>query len=141
MDEGPQTVEQLITDGYFAVPAGEPETAILHDRKHTAWLGLDDILGQVRHRQEIHEQNIHEIEWAQCYAFNEMARGGWPYSEEQRCAFEKRSQELHAQQRDERIALWRDLSKLRLLVPESAQQYLSAFRRTEILDDCEGDLL
>jgi len=31
-DEGPQTVEQLITRGYFAVPAADAETALISDK-------------------------------------------------------------------------------------------------------------
>ena len=64
LDDGPQTVEQLVEQGYFAAPASEPETAILHDRKATSWLGLDDILTQVRHRRDIYKKNMLEIEWA-----------------------------------------------------------------------------
>ena len=29
-DDGPQTVEQLVTQGYFSVPDSDPETAIIH---------------------------------------------------------------------------------------------------------------
>ena len=32
----PQTVEQIISSGYFAVPGGEPETAIISDKKQTS---------------------------------------------------------------------------------------------------------
>ena len=32
-----QTVEDVIRNGYFSVPKSEPETAIISDRKHTAW--------------------------------------------------------------------------------------------------------
>lgn len=141
IDEGPQTVEQLVTQGYFAAPASDPETAFLHDKKHTAWLGLDDVIAQVRQRRNLYEQNMLEIEWSKCYAFNEFAREGWPASSEQYCTYTKRMQELHADQRAERIAVWKDISGLRQLLPETAQQYLSAFRKTEILKDTDGDVL
>ena len=58
----PQTVEDVIRHGYLSIPKAEPETAILSDKKHTAWLGLDDIIGQVRNRFEVYERNIYELE-------------------------------------------------------------------------------
>jgi hypothetical protein len=139
IDEGPQTVEQLIEQGYFAVPAYDPDTAILHDKKHTSWLALDDVLGQIHHRYEIYRRNMLDLEWAQCYAFTELARGGWPASEEQHALYQRRRQELKAEQRAERVTFWRDVSRLRERLPESAQQYLSAFRKIELLDDIGGD--
>ena len=139
VDEGPQTVEQLVTQGYFAAPASDPETAFLHDRRHTAWLGLDDIVAQIRQRWKLYEQNMLEIEWGKCYAFNELARQSWPASADQYYTYPKRMQELHGEQRQERLAAWKDVSRLRQLLPETAQQYLSAFRKTEILKDRDGD--
>jgi len=139
LDDGPQTVEQLIEQGYFAAPATESETAMLHDRKHTSWLGLDDLLTQARHRTEIYERNMLEIEWAKCYAFNELARGGPFPSDEGYAIYERRLQDLHRDQRAERLTLWRDVSTLRQQVPESAQQYLSASRKIDIITDTDGD--
>ena len=139
LDDGPQTVEQLIEQGYFAAPPGEPETSILYDKKHTSWLGLDDILTQARQRRDIYEKNMLEIEWAKCYAFNELARGSWPASEEKYAMYERRLQELHRDQRAERVTLWRDESRLRQELPESAQQYLSASRKIDIIADMDGD--
>jgi len=139
VDEGPQTVEQLVYKGYFTVPPFDPDTAILSDKKHTSWLGLEDVIGQVRQRQSIYEKNMNEIEWSKCYAFNELARGGWPPTPEQYITYNKRLQDLHMDQRSERISFWKDVSRLRQALPESAQQYLSAFRKIEILNDTEGD--
>ena len=141
IDEGPQTVEQLVEQGYISLPASDPETALLTDRKHTSWLGLEDVIGQIRQRREIYRQNMTEIEWSKCYAFNEMAKGGWPTSAEQEEVYARRLQDLHAQQRNERVAYWRDISRIKQILPESAQQYLSAFRKTEMLKDTEGDML
>jgi hypothetical protein len=36
------TVEQIIANGYLAVPKTDPVEAIISDKKHTAWLGLDE---------------------------------------------------------------------------------------------------
>ena len=141
LDDGPQTDEQLVEHGYFVVPTAEPEMAILHDRKQTSWLGLDDILTQVRHRREIYAKNMLDIEWAKCYAFNELVRGGGPAAEEKYAMYKRRLQDLHAEQRAERVTLWRDVSRLRQQVPESAQQYLSASRKLDIIGDTDGDAL
>jgi len=47
--------------------------------------------------------------------------------------------DLRAEQRAERVNLWRDVSRVRERLPESAQQYLSSFRKLEILGDEGGD--
>ena len=47
----------------------------------------------------------------------------------------KSLRELYEQQRDERVALWQDVSKLKQAVPEQAQQYLTAYRKVSILED------
>jgi hypothetical protein len=41
----------------------------------------------------------------------------------------KTLQKLYMQQMDERVRLWQDVSRLRLTLPESAQSYLSAYRK------------
>ena len=138
IDKGPQTVEQLVTQGYFAAPKGG-EMALLDDRKATSWLALDDAVTQIRQRRKIYEQNLLDLQWAECYAFNELARGGWPASEDQYSAYARALQDLGAQRRLERVAYWRDVSKVRQGLPEAVQQYLSAFRKSEILRDDGGD--
>ena len=140
LDKPPHTVEQLITHGYFAVPKGSPELSMITDRRQTAWLGLEDVLSQVHQRQLIYEKNMHELEWGKCYAFNELARHGWPATEQQYARYQRRLQELHTEQRAERVAFWKDVPTLRLALPESVQHYLSAFRKLEILDDDGGDV-
>ena len=143
-DQGPQTVEQLISQGYFAVPAEPPETAILSDRRATAWLGLDDVIRQVQRRFEIYEQNIYEIDLAKCEAINALfvseSHYGWPASAKEQYILGKRLQALYADQREERVSVWKDVSRLRQSLPENAQQYLSAHRKIQILDEPGGDL-
>lgn len=139
IDDGPQTVEDLVQQGYFAVPAHEPETAILFDRKHTSWMALDDVLGQIRHRYDIYKKNMLEITWGECYAFNELARNGRPATDEAQAIYQKRMQDLRSEQRAERTTFWRDVSRIRERLPESAQQYLSAFRKLQILGDEGAD--
>lgn len=139
IDRGPQTVEDLVRDGYFAIAKREPETAVLVDRQDIAWLTLDDALTQIREREDIYRKNMLELEWAKCYAFDELARQGWPASDEKAALYQGRIADLHADQRAERVRFWNDLSRVRQLVPPSAQAYLSATRKNQILGLDGGD--
>lgn len=138
-NDGPQTVEQLVDQGYFAAPRGDPTTAILDDKLHTSWLGLDDTIAQLRHRQTMYEQHMKELQWAECYAFNDLARDGWPATVEQYQLYARRLHDLKSEQRMERVSFWRDVSRLRQQLPESAQQYLGNLRKIDILRDLDGD--
>ena len=137
-----QTVEQIIAHGYFAVPSTNPVTALIGDKKQTSWLGLDDVLTQVRERRELYQQNIYELELGKCAALNSIyaseAYHG-PPSDKQFYSLHKRIQDLYEQQREERVNVWRDVSRLRLGLAESIQQYLSAHRKLGILNDPLGD--
>jgi len=139
-----QTVEEIIAHGYLAVPHGDPVTAILADKQQTSWLGLDDVIGQVRKRHEIYERHLYQIELGKCAAMNSLytaeAYHG-PADSKQFYSRHKRLQELYEQQRDERTSLWKDVSRLRLLLPEVAQSYLGARRKIEALEETVGDLL
>ena len=137
-----QTVEDVIRNGYFSVPKSELETAIISDRKHTAWLGLDDMVGQIRHRYEVYQRNTYDLEVAKCAVINTFyTHEAWHGPSDSRLEYSvnKRLDKLYKDQRDERINLWRDVSKLRLLVPETAQNYLAAYRKVSILEDSKGD--
>lgn len=138
----PQTVEDVIRNGYFSIPKSEPETSLISDRKHTAWLGLDDLVGQIRHRYEVYQGNIYDIEVAKCAVINTFyTHEAWHGPSDSRVEYSvnKRLDKLYEGQRDERITLWRDVSKLRLLLPETAQQYLRSYRKVAILEDSGGD--
>jgi hypothetical protein len=135
---GPQTVEQIVQQGYFAVPRGDPVTALITDKHHTSRLGLDDVIGQIRRRYEIYEDNLYQIELSKCAAINaiyhhEAYCGTGSASSRQHYAKHKAIQGLYEQERLERTALWKDVSRLRTLLPESAQQYLSADRKVAAL--------
>ena len=141
---GPQTVEQIIAHGYFAIPGGEPETAIITDKKQTSRLGLDDVIQQVRQRYQIYENNIHEIELGKCYAISSVLavqaeRGGVRSDSRESYSLCKSLRELYEAQRDERVRLWQDVSRLRQTLPETAQNYLAAYRKVAILEDDKGD--
>ena len=138
------TVEDIINNGYFPIPKSEPETAIISDKKHTVGLGLGDIISQVRKRYEIYDRNIYQIELGKCYTISsqlavESSRGGVCMSSKEAYSLNKSLRELYAQQRDERVRLWQDISRLKQSLPEQAQQYLAAYRKVSILEDDRGD--
>ena len=139
----PQTVEQIIAQGYFAVPGDDPTTAILSDKIHSSRLGLDDAIGQMRSRILIYQTNMQDLEQSVCEAnnavFSQEADQGCPANEKQRYSANKMIQKIYEQKRDERVNLWRDLSRVRTTLPEIVQQYLSAYRKVAILDGIQGD--
>ena len=139
-----QTVEQIIAHGYFAVPSSNPITALISDKAHTARLGLDDVIHQVRSRYEIYERNIEELNQAVCEVNNCLCRqlaehGTLVANQRQQYAVAKQTQKLYEQQRDERTTLWKDVSTLKLALPETAQNYLAAYRKAAILKENPGD--
>ena len=138
------TVEQIVSRGYFAVPNSDPTTALISDRKTTARLGLDDVIHQVRHRYEIYEANWYGIELAKCSAISAMLsmeseRGAVPADSRELYSVNKTLDRLYQQQREERVLLWQDVSRLRLALPENAQNYLTAHRKVALLEDERGD--
>jgi len=137
------TIEQIIASGYLAVPRQDPISAVIADKKHTSWLGLDNIIGQIRNRYELYHQNIYELELSKCAAANSVhdheAHHG-PADSRIEYSLNKRLDKLYSDQREERVSLWQDISKLKLLLPENAQQYLSAYRKSSILEYTQGDL-
>ena len=138
-----QTVEQVIEKGYFAVPQGDPVTAIISDKKHTSRFGLDDVISQIRHRYVLYDQNMEELDQSICEAnnglFRQVAAQGQPADNRQQYSANKAIQGVYEQKRMERQNLWRDVSRLRLALPESAQQYLTAYRKVSALESYRGD--
>jgi len=139
----PQTVEQIILSGYFAVPGGDAETAIISDKKQTSWLGLEDTIRQVRNRSELYQRNMYELHQGVCEAdnaiFRQVAAQGAPPDNRQQYSASKLTQELYEQMRLERVNLWKDVSRLKQFLPEAAQNYLAAYRKVAILEDDKGD--
>ena len=139
----PQTVEQIIAHGYFAIPDGEPETAIISDKKQTSWLGLEDTIRQVRNRHDLYQRNMYELHQGVCEAdnaiFRQVAAQGSPADNRQQYSATKLAQELYEQMRLERVTFWKDISRLKQSLPEVAQNYLAAYRKVAILEDGTGD--
>ena len=141
---GGMTVEDIINKGYFPIPKAEPETAIISDKKQTSSLGLGGIINQVRQRYEIYDRNIYQIELGKCYTISsqlaiESSRGGVCMNSKEAYSLNKSLRELYEQERDERVRLWQDISRLKQSLPEQAQQYLASYRKVSILDDGRGD--
>lgn len=141
-NDQPQTVEEIVACGYFAAPPGDPISGLIEDRHTTTKLGLDDVIGQVRGRYTIWWHNHQDIERAKLAAIN--ALHDWeasfgPAGVELHASVHQTLQRLYQQQREERTHLWRDVSKLRLVLPEAAQQYLSAYRKRSILNEPGGE--
>ena len=139
-----QTVEDIIQHGYLTVPPSEPEIALISDKRDISKLGLSDIISQVRQRYEIFENNMYQIELGKCYTISsqlavESSRGGVAMNSKEAYSLNKNLGEFYQQQRDERNHLWADVSKLKLLLPEQAQSYLSSYRKMSILEDIKGD--
>jgi hypothetical protein len=104
---------------------------------------LDDVIAQIRNRHDLYQQNMYELELAKCSVINSFyqheAHHG-PSDSKVEYSMNKRLDELYADQRKERTDVWRDVSRLRLQLPENAQQYLSAYRKVSILEDDKGDI-
>lgn len=141
-----QTVEQVIAHGYFSVPYANPITALISDKLHASRLGLHDVIHQIRSRYEIYARNMDELNESICEASNSVFRqiaehGTLVANQRQIYAMTKQVQELYEQQREERLNLWRDVSRLKLGLPESIQGYLTAYRKSAILNSDGGDAL
>jgi hypothetical protein len=137
-----QTIAHIVTQGYFSIPNNDPVTAMVSDKKYVTWLGLDDVISQLRRRYEIYERTFYELELAKCAATNALhdweAERGQP-SDRQLDNLQHALQGLYLQQREERLHLWRDTSRLRQALPEWAQQYAAAVRKVDLLERARGD--
>ena len=138
----PPSVEQIIAHGYFGIPKSDPVAAIISDKKNTSWMGLDDIISQVRHRYQVYHRNLYDLELSKCAVINSLyEHQAWhgPTHSKVEYSVNKRLDRLYSQQREERVNLWQDISRLRQSLPESAQNYLAAYRKVSILKDAKGD--
>jgi hypothetical protein len=141
-----QTVEEIIQHGYLAIPKSEPETALICDKKDISKIGLSDLISQIRNRYQIYEKNMYHLEMAKCYTVSsqlavESSRGGVAMNSKEAYSLTKKIGEFYQQQNEERVKLWQDLSRLKQILPEQAQNYLSSYRKLSMLDDIKGDEL
>ena len=139
-----QTVEDIIQRGYLHIPQSEPETALISDKKDISKIGLSDLISQIRNRYEIYEKNMYHLEMAKCYTVSsqlavESSRGGIGMDSKEAYSLNKKIGEFYQQQNEERVRLWQDISRLKQVLPEQAQNYLSSYRKMSILEDTKGD--
>jgi len=131
-----QSINEIIKDGELALQKTEPTLALLTDRQHTTWLGLDDLIDQLRSRFTLHRQTLAGIEYAKVAATNEFYALGLqngPPDVPQVFALHDRLQSFYQEGREEKVRFWRDVSRLRQVMPEAVQLYLSAYRKAAIL--------
>jgi hypothetical protein len=81
---------------------------------------------------------------AECSAVNSLLgiiadRGSAPAMPREVYAVQKQLQRIYQEEREERVNLWRDVSRLRVTIAEVAQQYLSAYRKVYFLEASKGD--
>lgn len=137
-DPDPSSVDAIVRAGRFPVPAAEPASAAITDRRETTALGLGDAIEQLRDRYAIYRRHIEELERAKLATVNAARTwfterpGGDPTKSE---TVHRILQDLYGAQRQERLRLWQDVSRLRQSVPDWAAQYLSAYRKSRILED------
>jgi hypothetical protein len=141
-----QTVEDIVKRGYLRLPQAEPETAIISDKNQVWKMGLSDIISQIRNRYTIYHQNVYQLEKSKTDAVNsqlaiEASRGGVAMNSKEAYSLNKRITELYTEQLNERTRLWQDVSKLRQLLPENVENYLSSYRKLSILEDRKGDII
>lgn len=140
-----QTVEQIIHQGYLTIPQGDPVTAIIADKQWSAFLGLDDLISQIRSRYDLYRQNMGELLQSECSTINVFHQhvfsygGGLFASDRAHYSLNKRLQDVYRQQRDERVTLWQDVSRLRQLMAEKTREFLSSYRKIAVLNDVTGD--
>ena len=89
-------------------------------------------------------RNMEELSESVCEVHNGMFRqladhGTLVANQRQQYAVTKAVQKVYEMQREERVNLWRDVSRLKLGLPETAQEYLAAYRKVALLKETEGD--
>lgn len=133
-------LEAIVRAGKFHPPRSEPALAMITDRQYIAGLGLDDVIRQIRQRLDLYRLHMNGLT-AEELSAREAAQSWFdPLNTWQRDPqFQAIMREIDQRRRGEQLACWRDLSRLRQSLPEWAQLYLTALRKTQILDDMPTD--
>ena len=136
--DGRATIDTIVRRGRLLVPNADPITAPLTDRRYTMSLGLDDAIRQIEQRLELYrlhmagltEDELSTRNAAQSwFDITGIVDGGRDPD------LQSQLREIDQRRRDERLSCWRDLSRLRQSLPQWAQDYLGAYRRSQILSD------
>jgi len=131
------SVDQIISDGYLMIPMADPVTAMLFDKQHATWLGVDDAVAQVSRRHDLYKQHLREILQHEADTLSAML--AFPKIRELVApeiyqSVQKQLQDLSKQRREERTNFWRDVSRLRAGVPELLENYLVSHRKSSLFD-------
>ncbi|MFW6061185.1 MAG: hypothetical protein ACOC93_00095 [Planctomycetota bacterium] len=131
----PVTVDYVLTYGRMARPHSDPMLAGLYDRKNISSMVLDDLIQQAHSRIELYRRHLSELDDQEIALRNASRRclrpPGWEPQDDPEIL--RDLQNIDDQRRRERLDFWRDMSRLRLMVPESAEAYLGASRRLAAL--------
>ncbi|MFN3166391.1 MAG: hypothetical protein ACE37H_04930 [Phycisphaeraceae bacterium] len=109
---------------------------LFEDRLQTHTFELGDVLEQIKERVAIYRQHFDELEQAKVDTTNVRRRWTDPLDRFGTIAdpdLTRALQDIDAQQRQERLSCWKDLSNLRQRVPEHWRQYLAVAQHYQIL--------
>ena len=138
---GHLTLDRIVSDGRLPIPRADPAEAMLIDRQRTQHLGLDDAITQLQWRCDLYRQHMDELQQAELTILNAHRTWAdlWGIVDDRRDPELRRELDgVEQQRREERLSLWRDLSRLRQAVPDWAERYLSAYRKVQLVKDGGG---
>ncbi|AQT68732.1 hypothetical protein STSP2_01904 [Anaerohalosphaera lusitana] len=116
-------------------PSENSEENIFADKQKTSYLALENIVAQIRKRYEIYDSNIRVLEYSKIklkehfYQWPQQL-GLWPPGHKEMLS--EQMNQLYQKQLDEKVSLWKDVSKLKLMLPQSLNDYLSIKRKSDI---------
>lgn len=131
------SIEDLLQGIWQRPGLEDPVSGMMSDRRDTHTLELGDVLDQIRERVAIYRQHFAELEQAKLDTKNVRHRWTDPIGRLGEVAdpdLVSALQDIDAQQRQERLACWKDLASLRQSVPEHWRQYLATVRQHSLLD-------
>lgn len=136
-DQARHSIEDLLQGIWRSPGSADIVQGLFDDRLRSHTFELGDVLEQIRERVAIYRQHFDELEQAKLDVKNVRHRWTDPLGRLGAVADPDLVSALHdldAQQRQERLSCWKDVSSLRQQVPEHWRQYLGAVRQYTLLD-------
>lgn len=135
------SVDDLVRTGDLKHLNIYDQNDLFADRRKTSYLALDNIVTQIRRRYEIYDSNIRVLEYSKIKLTEHFYQwpqqfGFWPPG--QREMLSEQMNQLYQKQLDEKVSLWKDVSKLKLMLPQSLNDYLAIKRKSDIYNGGEG---
>lgn len=108
---------------------------IFADKRKTSYLALEDIVTQIRRRYQIYDSNIRVLEYSKIKLREHFYQcpqqlGFWQPGQKEMLT--EQMNQLYQKQLDEKVSLWKDVSKLKLMLPQSLNDYLTIKRKSDI---------